>query len=71
MVRFCCAVGYTMRDTKESRKDGFSFYGIPAKGEKRRLWLNAIKRKDYDPPSSATIIPYAASILLEVRYFPK
>ena len=44
-----------MRDTKESRKDGISFYHIPAKGEKRRLWINAIKRKDYDPHLSATI----------------
>ena len=55
MVRSCAASGCTNRDTKESRTKGIAFYQIPLKKDKRLKWLNALKRKDYNPSSSAAI----------------
>ena len=55
MVRSCAASGCTNRDTKENRIKGIAFYRIPLKKDKRSKWLNALKRKDYNPSSSAAI----------------
>ena len=55
MVRSCSAVGCTNRDTKENREKGIKFYRIPVDGDRRRLWLAAICRKDFDPPPDAAI----------------
>ena len=55
MVRSCCAVGCTVRDTIENRKKGISFYRIPAEGNKRQQWLMAIKRAGFQP-SPHTVI---------------
>ena len=55
MVRSCCAIGCTARDVKESREAGVHFYRIPQKEDKRQLWLNAIRRKDFQPSASNVI----------------
>ena len=55
MVRSCSAFGCNNRDTKESRGRGLKFYCILVNVEKRRLWLSAINRKDFNPPSDAAI----------------
>jgi len=55
MTRSCSAFGCTNRDTKDNRDKGLTFYRIPVKKEKRRLWLSAINRKDFDPPADACI----------------
>ena len=55
MVRSCSAVGCVNRDTKENRDKGIKFYRIPVNPERRRLWLAAIGRKDFDPPPDAVI----------------
>ena len=55
MVRSCSAVGCANRDTKENRARGIRFYRIPVNLEKRRLWLAAIGRKDFDPSPDAAI----------------
>ena len=55
MPRSCSAFGCTNRDTKETREKGIKFYRIPVDKEKRRIWLCAIKRKDFDPPADACI----------------
>ena len=49
MVYSCCAPFSTNRGDKETKEKGINFYRIPAKEEKRRLWLNAIRRNDYNP----------------------
>ncbi len=49
MVSSCCAPFCTNRATKATREKGIHFYRIPRKGEKRSLWLNAIKRKSFLP----------------------
>ena len=55
MMRSCSAVGCANRDTKENRARGIRFYRIPVNLEKRRLWLAAIGRKDFDPSPDAAI----------------
>ena len=55
MPRSCSAFGCTNRDTKETRDKGIKFHRIPVKKEKRRLWLSAINRIDFDPPEDACI----------------
>ena len=55
MVRSCSAVVCVNRDTKENRDKGIKFYRIPLNPQKRRLWLAAIGRKDFDPPPDAAI----------------
>ena len=55
MVRSCSAIGCTNRDTKDNREKGIRFYRIPVKQDKRRLWLAAIRRKDFNPPPDAAI----------------
>ena len=47
MVRSCCAYNCTARDV--TREAGIKFYRIPQNEAKRRLWLNAINRKDFHP----------------------
>ena len=59
--RSCSAFGCINRDTKEARKNGLKFHRIPLNSNK--LWLNAIKRKDFDLPADACIW----SILYQVR----
>ena len=49
MVISCCAPYCTNRANSRTRERGVSFYRIPRKGERRRLWLVAIRRKDYNP----------------------
>lgn len=55
MVRSCCAVGCTVRDIKEAREAGVQFYRIPQNETKRVLWVNAIRRKDWQPSASTVI----------------
>ena len=55
MPRSCSAFGCTNRDTTETRAKEIKFYRIPAKNPKRDLWLNAIKRKDFNPGADACI----------------
>ena len=55
MVRSRSAFGCTTRDTRENRRKGIFFYRIPLEKEKRRLWLNAMRRKNFDPPENAAI----------------
>ena len=55
MVRSCSAIGCTNRDTKENRGKGLRFYRIPAKQDKHRLWLAAMKRKDFNPSPDTVI----------------
>ncbi len=55
MVNSCCAFGCTSRDTKENREAGIKFYKIPRTEPKRTLWLNAIKRKDFDDLKSHSV----------------
>ena len=52
MVKSCSAFGCTNRDTKEK---SIKFYRIPVEPTKRRLWLNAINRKNFNPSPNATI----------------
>lgn len=49
MVYSCCARFCTNRATEEAREKGIHFYRIPQAIEKRKLWLAALKRKDYNP----------------------
>ena len=44
-----------MRDVKETREAGIKFYRIPQSEAKRRLWLNAINRKDFHPTTDTVI----------------
>ena len=46
MVKSCCAIGCTNRLTKGST---LSFYRFPADVERRRLWIAAINRRDWEP----------------------
>ena len=55
MVNSCCAFNYTARDCKETRDAGIKFYRIPLKEPKRTLWLNAIKRKGFQPKQHTVI----------------
>ncbi|XP_019859329.1 PREDICTED: uncharacterized protein LOC100640513 [Amphimedon queenslandica] len=55
MVNSCCAFNCTTRDCKETRDAGIKFYRIPLKEPKRSLWLNAIKRKNFEPKQHTVI----------------
>ena len=55
MPRSCAVYGYKNKDTKQTRNEGIKFYRILIKKEKRRRWLSAINRKDFDPPPDACI----------------
>ena len=55
MVRSCCAIGCTVRDGKETKEAGIQFYRIPQDETKRMLWVNAIRRKDWQPSASTVI----------------
>ena len=55
MVRSCCAYNCTARDVKETREAGIKFYRIPQDEAKRRLWLNAINRRDFHPTPDTVI----------------
>ena len=57
MPRACSAFGCTNRDTKELliQAKGIKFYRIPVAKEKRRRWLGAINRRDFNPPPNACI----------------
>ena len=46
MVKSCCAIGCTNRLTKENT---LSFYRFPADIERRKLWITAINRRDWEP----------------------
>ena len=52
MVRSCSAYGCTTHDTAEN---GVFFYRIPLRRDKWLLWLNAMRRKNFDPPVHAAI----------------
>lgn len=49
MVISCCAPFCANRATKEAKEKGIRFYRLPQDPIKRRLWLTAINRKDYNP----------------------
>ena len=55
MVRSCCAIDCTTREVKETKEAGVQFYRIPQGPEKRMLWINAIRRKDWTPSSYSVI----------------
>ena len=55
MVRSCSALGCTNRDSEASRSKGIKFYRFPKNEEKRKLWLKALEREDFDPSESAAI----------------
>ena len=55
MVNSCCAFGCTARDIKENRDAGIKFYRIPVKEPKRTLWLNAIRRHNFQPKQHTVI----------------
>ena len=55
MVNSCCAFGCTARDIKENRDVGIKFYRIPVKEPKRTLWLNAIRRHNFQPKQHTVI----------------
>ena len=55
MVRSCCAIGCTARDVKETREAGVQFYRITQNETKRTLWVNAIRRKDWQPSASTVL----------------
>ena len=55
MVNSCCAFNCTAKDTKENRDAGIKFYRIPLKEPKCMLWLNAIKRKNFNPKAHSVI----------------
>ncbi|XP_050396778.1 THAP domain-containing protein 6-like [Patella vulgata] len=48
MVRSCCAIGCTNRDTPENRKKDITFHQIPNDPGQRKSWLIAINRLDLD-----------------------
>lgn len=52
MVRSCCDIGCTARDVKETRETGVQ---IPQNASKQMLWVNAIRRKDWQPSASTVI----------------
>ena len=55
MVYSCCAFNCTTRDSKENREAGITFYRIPLTEPKRTLWLNAIKRVNFEPKQHSVI----------------
>ena len=55
MVHSCCTINCTARDIKETREKGVKFYHIPQTEPKRMLWLNAIRRKDFNPGPETVI----------------
>lgn len=46
MVKSCCAIGCTNRLTKGS---SLSFYRFPTDTDRRRQWIAAIRRKEWEP----------------------
>ena len=48
-------MGCANRDTKETRAKGIKFYRIPVNLDKRRLWLAAMQRKDFNSSPDAAI----------------
>jgi len=55
MPRSCSAYECNNADTTEARESGLRFYRIPVEPERRRVWLNALRRKDFDPKPDACI----------------
>ena len=58
MTNLCCAHNCTSRDVNETMEAGIRFYRIPVKQPiaKHSCWLNTIKRNDFHPNKSHTVI---------------
>ncbi len=52
MVNSCIITGCANRQAKGSK---LSFSRLPKDPERRRLWLAAINRKDYNPPLESDV----------------
>ncbi len=49
MPNSCVAYGCTNRDTAECRSTGVTFHRIPLNPERHKVWLRALRRKDWSP----------------------
>ena len=45
----CAAIDCTSRANKEAKRQGITFHFIPKDETRRREWLRAIRRKNWDP----------------------
>ena len=55
MVLSCCAIGCTNRLNKKGKDSGISFHRLPKDPNRQKMWLNKLKRKNFDPSQMAAL----------------
>ena len=55
MVLSCCAIGCTNRFNKKSKDSGLSFHRLPKEPNRQKMWLNKLKRKNFDPSQMSAL----------------
>ena len=55
MVLSCCAIGCANRYNKKSQDSGISYHRLPKDPNRQKMWLNKLKRKNFDPSQMSSL----------------